>query len=82
MSALTDLLTAFPNCRVTIASSSPRRKARAGDRRYTKRYGWQVREQCVVRYGNGQVIGHQVRNGRPVYEWVREEPQAAPPSTL
>ncbi len=76
MSLLADLLTQFPACRITITGGSrhSKRKAAAGDRRYTKRWGWQVRQQ--QRY-QGMYC---VRRGRPVYEWVREEPQATPPS--
>lgn len=65
-----DLLQRFPNCRVTINSSTASRRPRPkeGDRRFFKtKGGWHVRRQqrregCSV-----------VRNGRPVFEWVREE---------
>lgn len=72
-STLADLLRTFPGCRVTIASSRPRpRKPREGDRKLTKHHGWLIRRQQVSRYPNGRIEGYCVRNGRPVYEWVRE----------
>lgn len=69
-SLLTDLLAAFPNARVTVSSGSTRRKPRAGDRRFTKKHGWQVRRQQIARRHNGEVIGARVQRGRPVWEWV------------
>ncbi len=66
-SPLFDLLTRFPKCRVTIASSRPR--PREGDRKLIKsRGGWHVRTQRIT-----DGMGH-VRNGRPVYDWVKETP--------
>lgn len=72
MSPLTDILTQFPRCRVTFASSPSRRKPCQGDRRWTVRHGWEVRVQAESRNPNGSFIGYQVRNGRPVLGWVRE----------
>ncbi len=70
---LLDILQRFPNCRVAISSGRSRPKPREGDRRFFKtKGGWYVRRQVVARRGNGQAIGYQVRNGRPVFEWVRE----------
>ena len=66
MSTLASILTAFPNARVTISSGPYRRKPRQGDRRYTKRWGWQIRRDQTY---NGMQV---TRRGRPVYEWVQE----------
>lgn len=67
MNTLTDLLTAFPNCRVTISSGAPRRKPRQGDRKHTKKHGWLIRRQQTYQ---GMSC---VRGNRPVWEWVRED---------
>ena len=67
MDALTDLLTAFPSCRVTISSGATRRKPRVGDRKFTKKHGWMIRQRQTY---NGMSC---VRDGRPLYEWVREK---------
>ena len=66
MNTLTNLLTAFPNCRVTISRGAPRRKPRVGDRKLTKRHGWMIRRRETYQ---GMDCS---RNGRPAYEWVRE----------
>lgn len=53
--------------RIHISTSPPRKKPKAGDRRYLKgRDVWQVRQQ--------QKIGgaYLVSGGRPVWEWVDE----------
>ena len=66
MDPLTEILTRFPKCRVTIGSSKPR--PRDGDRRFFKtKGGWHVRRQV---YRDGM---YHVRNGRPMFEWVKEE---------
>lgn len=74
MSALTELLTAFPNARVTLTSRSrpSRPKPREFDEKVTKSRGVLIR---VRRRGYGagnQFIGYQVRNGRPLYDWMPE----------
>lgn len=66
MNTLTDILTTFPNCRVTISSCLTRRKPRVGDRKLTKKHGWMIRRRQTY---NGMGCS---RNGRPVYEWVAE----------
>lgn len=73
---LLDLLQRFPKCRVTVSSATRRPRPTEGDRRFFKtKGGWHVRQQVMARYGNGQAIGYQVRNGRPVFEWVKEGAQ-------
>lgn len=67
---ITDLLTRFPTCRVTLNSRPPRKKPQTGDTKI-------VRGQKMVRrqrraYERGQFIGYCVRNSRPQYEWVKE----------
>lgn len=69
---LTDLLIQFPNCRVTINTSAPRRKPCQGDRRWSPRKGWQVRMQLPSFHPNGRFEGYQTRNGRPRFYWVTE----------
>lgn len=70
---LTDLLTRFPNCRVTIASSRPaRKKPYEGQLKVLARKGRMIRVPRKAYWGNGRVIGNQVRNGRPLYDWVPE----------
>jgi hypothetical protein len=59
------------SCRVTIRAaraSETRRQPKEGDRLFIKsRGGWHVRKQARHQ-------GHRlVRNGRPVWEWVRED---------
>ena len=66
MNTITDILTAFPNCRVTISSGVSCRKPRQGDRKHTKKHGWLIRRQQTYQ---GMSC---VRNGRPVWEWVPE----------
>lgn len=66
MDAIASILTAFPNCRVTISSGAARRKPRLGDRKFTKKHGWLIRRQQTY---NGMSC---VRNGRPIWEWARE----------
>ena len=66
MNTLTDLLAAYPACRVTISSGAARRKPRQGDRKHTKKHGWLIRRQQTYQ---GMSC---VRNGRPVWEWVKE----------
>lgn len=81
LSPLIDLLSALsPNSRVSItlsSSSSKRYKRttpRAGDRRFIKRRGgWCVRQQVMSYNRDGSVIGANVRNGKPVWEWVLED---------
>lgn len=50
-----------------------RPKARAGDRRVTKKHGLQIRVQCRAYDLSGAPIGLLVHGGRPVFEW--REPQ-------
>lgn len=67
-SPLADLLERFPNCRVTISSGRTRPRPKHGDRRFFKtKGGWHIRRQRTYQ---GMSC---VRNGRPVFEWVREE---------
>ncbi len=66
MDLLTDLLIRFPNCKVTINSSKPRKKAKEGDIKL-KRGEKYIRQQVLTR------DGYHVRNGRPVFEWVKWE---------
>ena len=61
-----DLIARYPNCRVTIRSGPYRPRPKVGDRRHTKRYGWQVRRR---QKHDGMDCS---RRGKPVYEWVRE----------
>lgn len=63
---ITDLLTRFPNCRVHINSGPIRARPKAGDVKIV-RGKRMVRRQ--VRY-QGMYC---VRNGRPVFEWVKED---------
>lgn len=67
MSDIASLLTAFPNCRVTISSGPARRKPLQGDRKRTKKHGWMIRRRQTYR---GMSC---VRGNRPVWEWVREQ---------
>ncbi len=72
MNALTDLLAQFPNCTVTITSRPARKKPYEGELKVLKRKGRLVR---VPRRGYGagnRFIGYQVRNGRPLWDWVAE----------
>jgi hypothetical protein len=70
---ITDILTRFPNCRITINGNPrpSRPKPREYDEKVTKSRGVLIRLQ--LRDGKGGQIGSScVRNGRPVWQWVRE----------
>lgn len=64
MDTLTELLRAHPDCRVTICSSKPRRRAREGDVKMVRgnRY---VRRQVYCKHDRAYLV----RRGRPVFEW-------------
>jgi hypothetical protein len=49
-----------------ISSQKPRRKPKEGDRKTVKGVDY-IRQQVLTR------DGYHVRNGRPVFEWVRYE---------
>lgn len=66
MNSILDILTRFPNCRVTIRSGPSRPKPCAGDIKVLKDGTRLVRRQQIYQ-GMGLV-----RNGRPRMEWVRE----------
>jgi len=55
--------------RIIITTAASRPSPRAGDTRRTKRYGPQIRVQCMARDFRGRPIGRLVRAGRPVYDW-------------
>lgn len=56
--------------RIIVTSGPAKKKPKAGDTRYLKGRGvWQVRRQ--VRHGSAYVV----RNGKPVWEWVDQDPQ-------
>lgn len=68
MDALTEILTANPNCRVTInfSNSKPRKKAREGDIKF-------VRGRKMIRQQRMSQGCYLVNRGRPQYEWVEWE---------
>lgn len=68
-SNLFELLRNNPNCRITFSSSKPRKKSREGDVKFVrgKRF---VRRQVFLEHERA----YQVRRGRPVFEWVQEDP--------
>lgn len=72
MTTITDILTQFPNCRVTISSRPPRKKPQVGDVKILKSGQRLFRLQRPA-YENGRLIGYQVRNGRYLYDWVKEQ---------
>jgi hypothetical protein len=65
---LTELLREHPNCRVTIVTGKPRRRAREGDIKFVrgKRY---VRHQVYLKFERAYLV----RRGRPVFEWIQED---------
>ncbi len=72
MSALLDLLTRYPNCKVTIRSGPSRPKPYEGQLRVLARKGRLIRVQQRAE-ARGAFKGYCcVRNGRPVWEWVPE----------
>ncbi len=66
MSAILDLLTRYPNCKVTIRSGPSRPKPYEGQLRVLARKGRLIRVQ--QRYQGSYCV----RNGRPVWNWVGE----------
>ncbi len=77
MSTLLDILKQFPNARVTISSSTPRKKPYEGELRVLARKGRMIRVRRKA-YGPGnRVIGDMVRNGRPQWDWVAESTLSA-----
>ncbi len=76
MSTITDLLTRYPNCKVTIRSGPSRPKPYEGQLRVLARKGRLIRVRRKA-HERGQFIGYQVRNGRPVWDWVSESSLSA-----
>lgn len=73
MTLLTDILTQYPHCRVTISGSrTNRRKPREGDRRFTKSRGWFIRRQRRHYWPDGR-YSDCTRNGRPLSDWIAED---------
>jgi hypothetical protein len=66
--AILDILRASPNCRITFITSKPRRKSSEGDVKFV-RGKRMVRRQVFCKHERA----YQVRRGRPVFEWVRED---------
>lgn len=67
MDPLTELIRNSPNCRITIVTGKPRKRAREGDVKIVrgKRY---IRQQQYSEFDRAYLV----RRGRPVYEWVLE----------
>lgn len=47
-----------------------RKKPQEGDKKTVRGVEY-VRKQVIARMPNGSPIGYMVRNGRPVFEWVK-----------
>ena len=60
-------------------SAPAKRKPQAGDRRFTKKHGLQIRVQDMAMGfgGSGKPIGRVVNGGRPVFSWVEPQRLAA-----
>jgi len=57
--------------RITFTTAPQHKKPKAGDRRTTKKYGLQIRVQCMAKRPDGKPLGRMVQNGRPVFDWRR-----------
>lgn len=74
---LARVMAAFPAARIHVVSRTKKPKPQVGDVKTVKG----VRYVRILRpaYGpNGRVVGHQVRNGRPLFDWVRFDEKETP----
>jgi hypothetical protein len=56
--------------KIVMYMTPRRKKPQEGDKKTVKGVEY-VRKQVIARMPNGSPIGYMVRNGRPVFEWVK-----------
>ena len=56
--------------KIVMRMTPKRKKPQEGDKKTVRGVEY-VRKQVIARMPNGSPIGYMVRNGRPVFEWVK-----------